>query len=917
MIRIALLAVTFLAVLAGAQEPHSVPSHASTVTITPALNGRRSWLPNLVPYESVRRPKVGLVLSGGGARGIASIGVLKAFERRGIPIDMIVGTSIGSIIGGLYAAGYTTEELNRLALTTNWGEVLSYDDDARRKDLFLDQKLANDRSLVVLRFDGFEPIIPAAYSTGQRLTYHLNLLALQGLYHPGPSFDDLRVPFRAVSTDLISGRRYVFKSGDLSEAMRASVAVPLLFAAVKKDSMELVDGGLLANMPVEVAREEGMDIVVAVDVTSALRPSGAVSAPWEIGEQIFGIMMQESNRRARQEADAVITPSLGDHLTSDFSSLDQLMAAGEAAADSVLRLVEGRMIGLRTRLLRQEGDRAYVRPAIGYDATIIARDRRPAIEALSAMDTVTDGDLRRLVTDLYGTGEFEQIEAEVTPVGPSARVFIRGRKHPVLRGMTVTGATGARADTLRKVFSALVGRPLNPREVRRAIEEMLTMYRASGLSLAHVHRMSFDPSTGQASVEIDEGVIHRMDILGTRKTKDYVIWRELPFRKGDLLQSWKVAQGLANIYSTNLFEQAAMSVVTEGGQDSYHVLRITARERSTELIRLGLRVDNERNIQPSIDVRDENFLGVGAELGLRMYGGTRNHTVMADFKAVRIFDSYLTSDLRAYVVSRDVNVYGDAPRTRDDRFDRIRIGEARETRRGGSISFGTQLERLGNVTVTGRWERHDVYNIFNTPITNEQYDISAIRFGTRIDTQDKYPYPSEGVNMDFSYESALLRTGGSVGFTKLFVHYEVAHTLAGRHTFIPRLRLGLGDDAVPTSEQFSLGGPESFYGYREDNARGRQLLSASLEYLYRLPFRVFVDTYVKVRYDIGSIWLRPEEIRLVDLQHAIGLGLGFDTPAGPAEIAVGRSFYLRSDLLERPLALGPTVVSFSIGYPLD
>jgi outer membrane protein assembly factor BamA len=149
------------------------------------------------------------------------------------------------------------------------------------------------------------------------------------------------------------------------------------------------------------------------------------------------------------------------------------------------------------------------------------------------------------------------------------------------------------------------------------------------------------------------------------------------------------------------------------------------------------------------------------------------------------------------------------------------------------------------------------------------------------------------------------------------MHYEVAHTFGGRHTFIPRVRLGLGDDAVPTTEQFSLGGPESFYGYREDNARGRQLLSASLEYLYKLPFRVFVDTYLKVRYDIGSIWLRPEEIRLVDLQHAVGLGIGFDTPAGPAEIAVGRSFYLRSDLLERPLALGPTVVSFSIGYPLN
>ncbi|MEK6649826.1 MAG: BamA/TamA family outer membrane protein, partial [Bacteroidota bacterium] len=280
-------------------------------------------------------------------------------------------------------------------------------------------------------------------------------------------------------------------------------------------------------------------------------------------------------------------------------------------------------------------------------------------------------------------------------------------------------------------------------------------------------------------------------------------------------------------------------------------------------------------------------------------------------------DSYLTSNLRGYIASRDINAYSDAPRTRDDRFDRLRTGEMREVRRGGSLSFGTQLERLGNVTVTGRLEHHHVYNIFNTPITNEEYDISSFRFATRIDTQDRYPYPTEGVNMDFSYESALVKTAGSVGFTKMLFRYEVAQTYAGRHTLRPRLVIGLGDDAVPTSEQFSLGGPESFYGYREDNARGRQILAASLEYLHKLSFRLFFDTYLKVRYDIGSIWLRPEEIRLIDLQHAVGVGLGFDTPVGPAEFAVGRSFYLRKDLLERPLALGRVVVSFSIGYPLD
>ena len=338
---------------------------ASSVVIRPAWDGTDSRRAHLVPYKPVRRPKLGLVLSGGGARGIASIGVLKAFERRGIPIDLLVGTSIGSIIGGLYAAGYSTPALEHLALTTNWAEVLSYDDEARRRDMFLDQKLASDRSLLVLRFQGFEPVIPASYSTGQRLTYHLNLLALQGIYHPSPSFDDLRVPFRAVSTDLISGRRFVFRSGDLSEAMRASVSVPLLFAAVKKDSMELVDGGLLANMPVDVAREEGMDLVVVVDVTSPLRPASAVNAPWEVGEQIMGIMMQEANRQSRENADAVIHQRIGTQLTSDFTGLGAMIRAGEAAAESALPAVEVRMAELREKLFTFPGDRRYDHPVVG------------------------------------------------------------------------------------------------------------------------------------------------------------------------------------------------------------------------------------------------------------------------------------------------------------------------------------------------------------------------------------------------------------------------------------------------------------------------------------------------------------------------------------------------------------------------
>ncbi|MBI3786869.1 MAG: patatin-like phospholipase family protein, partial [Ignavibacteriales bacterium] len=267
---------------AAAFQASTTPERVTKI-IQPAFSESASRIPNILPYKILKRPKVALVLSGGGARGVAAIGVLKALEKLEIPVDFIAGTSVGSIVGGLYASGYSTQQLQRMVDTTNWNEVLSFNDDARRSDLFLDQKQAKDRSILTVRFEKLQPIIPQSFSTGQRLTNFLNLLALQGIYHPNPSFDNLRIPFRAVTTDLVSGKMIVIDKGDLAEAMRASMSVPLLFSPVARDdSTRLLDGGLISNIPVDVARDWGADIVIAVDVTSPLRPAANLGAPWEI-----------------------------------------------------------------------------------------------------------------------------------------------------------------------------------------------------------------------------------------------------------------------------------------------------------------------------------------------------------------------------------------------------------------------------------------------------------------------------------------------------------------------------------------------------------------------------------------------------------------------------------------------------------
>jgi NTE family protein len=895
---------------------------ARITIIKPDFRESKQRYPHLNLFRSVRRPRVALVLSGGGARGIAAIGVMRVLEQNNIPVDLIVGTSIGSVIGGLYAMGYSTDQLQLLADTTNWDDLLSYSDDSKRRDLFLDQKIVRDKSILVLRFEGLEPVLPQAFSTGQRLSMYLNLLTLQGLYHPDPSFDDLRIPFRAVTTDLLTGKKFVINSGDMTEALRASMAIPLLFNSMPRDSMQLLDGGLLDNLPVDVAIAEKADIVIAVDMVSPLRPRSKLNAPWEIADQITTIMMQEANKLARAKADVVITPRLGNHLASDFTGIDSLITAGEYSTQELIPALK-KLIDYRTfRLYDAESNVRFESPRFSW-LDSLPSPFQDSLQMYEKRGWITEIELHRFVNDVYTKGDYASVDGTVEQRADSTIIEIHHTDNPILRNVEILGNKIFNSDTLLSVFQPVIGRYLNLQSLERALERLLAIYRTAGYSLARVTDIQFDPLSATAVVSLDEGTIYRIDISGKKKSRDWIIWRELPFKERSLFKISNIAKGISNLYGTNLFEQILITSQHEDSTGKLNITTVKVRERSTELIRFGLRVDNERSIQPSIDIRDENLFGTGAELGLQVGGGNRNQTYLGELKAIRIFNSYLTFSIKGYSLIRDVNVYDDVPSSDPDLFEREKVGEYREVRNGGSASFGAQLERLGSVTIEGRLERHNVYNIYNQafnindqPFTNQEYNFSSIRFGTNVDTQDKLPYPTDGVVLNFSYESALIKFVNAVGFTKMFFSYEKYQTIVKNHVLHPRVMIGVADETLPISEQFSLGGQQNFFGFREDNVRGKQLLVASLEYQYKLPFSILFDTYFKARYDLGAVWAKTEEIRLEDFKHGIGITLGLDTPIGPADFSLGRSFYIRNDLLHRPVSFGPFVLYFSIGFPI-
>ena len=875
-------------------------------------------LKRIVPEPPLQRPTIGLALSGGGARGMAQVGVLEALERAAIPIDMIVGTSMGAVVGGLYASGWSAAEIESIALHTNWDEVLSLSEDTRRTQLFLDQKVAVDRSFLVIRFEGFTPVLPPAFSSGQRLTNLLSGLTLQAVYHPDPTFDQLRVPFRAVATDLVSGARVVLDQGSLAEALRASTTVPLLFSPIERNGAQLVDGGLVSNIPVDVARASGCDIVVAINTASELRGPGEMETPWETADQIMGIMMQEGNRDQLETADLVITPEIGRHLSTEFRGLDTLIEAGREmgrrAVPYLRALYEKERAAFRG-LDDSASPEIFRNVVVSRTGNGVSDAHWEEIQRDAASGVLTLDEIRDHLDRIYLDGDVQDLEAEVLIADDSVSVTYRGTLYPTIRSTEIRGATRISLDSLTAPFGGILGRPANNATAGRAMEEMIRLYRDRGFSLARIDSAVFDPESGHLVLVVSEGIIRSVRVEGGVRTKDWFVLREFPLGAGDVFEIDRAREGIDNINGLTLFEYVSLEVA-EGGKDADLIIRL--QELPSRLMRLGLRADNERSLQGLVDLRDENFQGTGLQLGLNVAGGARNVDAALEFKAQRMFDTYLTLGVRLFAGGGTFIATAMPLRRVRTRWRRERIGEYAVARAGGEVSFGGQLERLGQVAASYVMQHVRLSNIENAESLEDQYWLGGIRLGTRLDTKNRYPFPTDGIGLEmfYTFTPEALGTTPGYGYNALTVAFESYSRLSSSLVFHPRITVGFADKTMPLTEQFSLGGRESFFGLRENDRRGRQLLQANLEFRLRMPFDLLFDTYLHGRYDLATISEVPEEIKLSTLRHALGVELALDTPIGAAYFGVGNAFFFSANLPDNPLQSGPVLFYFSIGYGL-
>ncbi len=397
-----------------------------------------------LPYTVARgddsandHPRIGLVLGGGGAKGAAHVGVIKILEEIGVRVDIVVGTSMGAIVGGLYASGLGAGELERAIEQIDWVDI--FDDDPPRAQRSFRRK--QDDSDVLIRYrvgvkDGAVRL-PDGIIIGQKLG--LVLRRLTAHVSEQTNFDHLSLPYRAVATDLETGEAVVLASGSLARAMHASMSVPGVFPPVEYGERLLVDGGLANNLPVDVARAMGAEQLIVVNVGTEPLPREALTGAVNVAEQALNIVLERETRRqlaTLEPHDILIKPLLGDLSAADFERSREAVDIGAAAArkqiERLATLAGAPVEQTATRVAADTKDAPLIITSIHIDNETPLND-----DVLVAKLSQRQGDefhreqLERDISDIYGLGYFETVDYRVERSAQGVDLFISARERAI------------------------------------------------------------------------------------------------------------------------------------------------------------------------------------------------------------------------------------------------------------------------------------------------------------------------------------------------------------------------------------------------------------------------------------------------------------------------------------------------------
>jgi NTE family protein len=359
--------------------------------------------------------KIGLVLSGGSARGFAHIGVIRVLEEAGLEVDVVTGTSMGSIIGGLYAIGYDPDAMLTVAGEADWDYL--FDDAAARRNLPLVRKAEVDRFVFSLPIRDNKPTLPGGFIAGQRISQFLETLTWR--QHPVRDFRELPIAYAAVAADAATGQAVRLEGGYLPQAIQASTAIPSVFAPVEIDSLLLIDGGVARNLPAEDARALGADILICSDVSKPLAPADSLTTLLSVLDQTIGYRGWYSTLEQRELCDVLILPDITQLGSTAFDKAVEWAQTGEEAARQALP--ELRELGLIGASGRNEMTREAAAADPFSDSVYVVAMEIEGLEQATESFTrdklhltlpgwVRLDDLNDGITRLHDTGRFRIVD---------------------------------------------------------------------------------------------------------------------------------------------------------------------------------------------------------------------------------------------------------------------------------------------------------------------------------------------------------------------------------------------------------------------------------------------------------------------------------------------------------------------------
>jgi NTE family protein len=349
-----------------------------------------------------------------------------------------------------------------------------------------------------------------------------------------------------------------------------------------------------------------------------------------------------------------------------------------------------------------------------------------------------------------------------------------------------------------------------------------------------------------------------------------VIKRHIPFNPGDVYKGVLAEQGVSDLYGTGLFETARFLAVPDS-QGVSLIARVD--EKPSKMLRAAARYDNEYGARAFVDLVDDNIFGAGQQLFISTTVGEKRRSVSLNFKADRIFKTYYTYRLRFDYEEFKRNHYIDHD------YERYYP----QYSHGGELTVGRQISRLGTMSIVGEirryhWDEPDIEH-------RKTFDKGSVGFRSTVDTRDNISFPLSGKYHIFELEFAGELTGEKIAYTRFYTSLESYYKITGDINFHPRFSLGLSSNFMPYFDEFRLGGYQNFIGLFEDEILGDKMFSGELAFRYSLPG----PFHLHLKYNMGNIWNRLENIRLSEMKYSAGAGLSMKSFLGPISVWYGRT----------------------------